>query len=117
MASAFASDFDEDYIMVDPNNATSSCPNDYLPAISSRINEISRDLRTLSLSIHDHPELGYKEFHAHRVLTEYFSQQDGWQVTSSAYDIKTAFIAVHDTGRKGSVVSFNAEYGMLYSRW
>lgn len=34
-------------------------------------------------------------------------------MTPSAYDIPTAFVAVFDSGRRGPVVSFNAEYGEL----
>lgn len=85
----------------------------YLDDVSSHIESLSEELRQISLSIHDHPELQYKEFHAHRVLTEYLSTQAGWEVTPSAYNIETAFVAVFDTGREGPVVSFNAEYGML----
>ncbi|KAK3706098.1 hypothetical protein LTR37_012925 [Vermiconidia calcicola] len=87
--------------------------NDYLDSISSHVEELSSDLRSISLDIHDHPELQYKEYHAHRVLTEYLKKQHGWNVTPSAYNIETAFVAVYDTGKKGPVVSFNAEYDAL----
>jgi hypothetical protein len=36
----------------------------------------------------------------------------GWKVTPSAYGIKTAFIAVYDSGNKGPIISYNAEYGV-----
>jgi hypothetical protein len=87
--------------------------NDYLDDVSKAIEDLSADLRTISLEIHDNPELQFKEFHAHDVLTKYMQDQEGWVVTPSAYGIKTAFVACYDTGRKGSVVSFNAEYGAL----
>ena len=86
--------------------------NSYLDAISQHIDHLSSDLRAISLSIHDNPELQYKEHHAHRVLTEHLQGCEGWDVTPSAYGIDTAFVAVYDTGRKGANVSFNAEYGM-----
>lgn len=88
---------------------------DYLDGICSTIDSLSDDLRTISLSIHDLPELQYKEYHAHHVLTEYVKQLEGWQVTPSAYDIDTAFVAVYDSGRTGATVSFNAEYGKSFS--
>jgi metal-dependent amidase/aminoacylase/carboxypeptidase family protein len=42
--------------------------------------------------------------------------QKGWKVKPSAYGIETAFIAEFDSGEKGSVISYNAEYGM-YLAW
>ncbi len=83
----------------------------YLDAISKHIEHLSDDLRTISLGIHDNPELQYKEFHAHHVLTEYLGKQDGCEVTQSAYGIQTAFVATFNSGKKGPTVSFNAEYG------
>lgn len=103
---------EDDYVMVEkaatPDMAGSK---EYLDTIDKHIESLSDDLRKISISIHDNPELQYKEFHAHKVLTEYLKKQE-WKVTPSAYGIETAFVAVYDTGRKGPVVSFNAEYGM-----
>ena len=102
---------DEEFVMVEsidlPDAAASK---DFLKAIGKHIEDLSDDLRHISLSIHDNPELQYKEYHAHRVLTEYLTKQD-WKVTPSAYGIDTAFVAVYDSGNDGPVVSFNAEYG------
>jgi metal-dependent amidase/aminoacylase/carboxypeptidase family protein len=56
-----------------------------------------------------------KEFIAHEALTKFISEQrhegQKWEVTPSAYGIGTAFVAVFDSGKRGPVVSFNAEYG------
>lgn len=104
----------DDFVMVSRDGsieATSS--NDYLKSISKHIEDISDDLRDISLSIHDSPELQFKEYHAHQVLTDYLKKQSGWTVTPSAYHIQTAFVAVFDSGKKGPVVSFNAEYDAL----
>ena len=102
---------DEEFVMVGsidlPDAAASK---DYLEAIDKHIDDLSDELRHISISIHDNPELQYKEYHAHKVLTEYLTKQN-WKVTPSAYGIDTAFVAVHDTGQDGPVVSFNAEYG------
>jgi hypothetical protein len=87
----------------------------FLTLVSSHIDSLSESLRVLSLDIHDHPEIRNKEFHAHEILTAFINEQklQDWTVTPSAYDIPTAFVAVFDSGRRGPVVSFNAEYGEL----
>ncbi|TKA80632.1 hypothetical protein B0A55_01862 [Friedmanniomyces simplex] len=104
---------EESYVMVGPGAEDPTDVPDYLTAIGSEVDNLSADLRTISLEIHDHPELQYKEYHAHKVLTEYLAQQPGWIVTPSAYGIGTAFVAVYEDGRQGPVVSFNAEYDAL----
>jgi len=88
---------------------------DFLTLVSDYIDSLSKPLRVLSLDIHDHPEVRNKEFHAHAILTAFIREQklQHWIVTPSAYGIATAFVAVFDSGRKGPVVSFNAEYGEL----
>lgn len=84
---------------------------EYLDFVSSYIDSISETLRPISLKIHDNPELNFEEFIAHETLTKFMKTRKGWEVTPSAYGIKTAFIAVYDTGKKGPVISYNAEYG------
>lgn len=91
----------DDFAMVEHEDAA----NPYLSSISSYIDKIHDELRRISLEIHDYPELQYKEFHAHEVLTRYLSGKSGWKVTPSAYDIATAFVAVYDSGKKGPVAS------------
>jgi hypothetical protein len=87
----------------------------YQALVSEHIDSLSKALRVLSLDVHDHPEIRNKEFHAHEILTSFVKEQklQDWIVTPSAYDIPTAFVAVFDSGRRGPVVSFNAEYGEL----
>ncbi|KAK5125383.1 hypothetical protein LTR85_000492 [Meristemomyces frigidus] len=107
----------EDFVMVEHDDEDAGeSPydgSDRLESISQYIESVSSSLRTMSLEIHDHPELQYKEHHAHKVLTKFLTAQDGWQVTPSAYGIETAFVAVYDSGKKGPTVSFNAEYDAL----
>ena len=79
--------------------------------VSSHIDSISDAMRPLSLKIHDNPEVNYKEYIAHKTLTDFMKTRKGWKVTTSAYDIPTAFIAQYDSGKKGPVISYNAEYG------
>jgi len=109
----------EDYVMVE-RDVTQAIASDRsvsssidVDLISRTIEEASDDLRRISLTIHDNPELQFKEFHAHEVLTEYLKGQSGWDVTPSAYGLKTAFVAIFDSKNTGPVVSFNAEYDAL----
>jgi hypothetical protein len=87
----------------------------WLALVSEHIDSLSKSLRVLSLDIHNHPEIRNKEFHAHEILTSFIKEQklQDWVVTPSAYGIATSFVAVFDSGRRGPVVSFNAEYGEL----
>ncbi|WPG98387.1 Hypothetical protein R9X50_00117700 [Acrodontium crateriforme] len=101
---------DDDFIMVDSTHVQGHP--DHLTSISAYIDQVKCQLRTaISLPIHDNPELQYKEYLAHHILTDFMKQQQGWKVTPSAYEIDTAFVAVYDGSRKGPTVSFNAEYG------
>ncbi|RMY84860.1 hypothetical protein D0862_11319 [Hortaea werneckii] len=102
-----------DFVMVERDASLPPGEDDLLPTMSKYVDSVSEELRTISLKIHDDPELQYKEHHAHSVLTNYMSQKPGWVVTPSCYDIETAFVAVYDSGKNGPTVSFNAEYDAL----
>lgn len=84
---------------------------DYFSDIDSFVDGIADVLWPVNKKIHDNPELGYKEFIAHDVLTSFMRSRRGWEVTSSAYGMATAWVAVYDSGKVGPVVSFNAEMG------
>ena len=118
---------DDDFVLIDEaallsqlttplaapyQTAFSSRTPKYISRINTFVDKISPVLRPLNLSIHDNPELGYREYHAHKVLTEFLASKKGWHVTPSAYGLETAFVAVFDSGSEGPVVSFNVEYGM-----
>ncbi|GME23833.1 Peptidase m20 [Neofusicoccum parvum] len=102
----------EDWVLVssDVVSDPTSAP-DYLAEIGSYIDSIADPLWPINKKIHDNPELGYKEYIAHEALTSFLKTQKGWKVTPSAYGMETAFVAVFDSGKKGPVVSFNAEMG------
>lgn len=85
---------------------------EYLGEISDCVDNIAEPLWPINKTIHDNPELGYKERIAHKVLTRFMEAQPGWKVTRSAYGIETAWVAVSDSGKKGPVISFNVEMGM-----
>lgn len=94
---------------------------DHTPLITHTITSLTPSLRSLSLAIHDDPELRYKEVHAHELLTEFMRKQreergQEWKVTPSAYGVGTAFVAVFEGEGEGEgpAVSFNAEYGMFF---
>ncbi|GBC10388.1 hypothetical protein RclHR1_00960005 [Rhizophagus clarus] len=86
---------------------------EYAKTIEEAINDKSKDLRSISLKIHEKPELGFEETFAHNLLVEYL-KDEGFKVTPSAYGIETAFIAEFSSkGGEGRVVSFNSEYDAL----
>jgi amidohydrolase len=79
-------------------------------AVCQVIDQVSEDLRGISLSIHANPELGFQEQHAHRLLTDYL-EHNGFAVTRGAYDMPTAFRA--EAGSGGPVVALLCEYDAL----
>nr|UWK20052.1 peptidase m20 domain protein [Trichoderma albolutescens] len=85
----------------------------YLDEISQAVDSLSEVFWPINKKIHDNPERGFKEFIAHDALTKFMKCQGGWAVTPSAYGMATAWVAVFDTGRRGPVVSFNAEMDCL----
>ncbi|GBC10389.1 hypothetical protein RclHR1_00960006 [Rhizophagus clarus] len=86
---------------------------EYANTAIKAIDDKSEDLRSISLKIHENPELSFKETFAHNLLVKYLKEQ-GFKVTPSAYGIETAFVAEFSSkGGKGRVVSFNSEYDAL----
>lgn len=83
----------------------------FLDPISQAVDSLLEEFWPINKKIHDNPERGFKEFIAHDVLTRFMKSQSGWVVTPSAYGMETAWVAVFDTGKRGPVVSFNAEMG------
>ncbi|KAI8361364.1 hypothetical protein B0O80DRAFT_380404 [Mortierella sp. GBAus27b] len=56
------------------------------------IEHVSQELRAISMEIHSNPELGYQEFKAHALLTDYLEKK-GFHVERKAFGIDTAFVA------------------------
>jgi amidohydrolase len=69
-----------------------------------------RELRSLSLKIHAHPELGYKEVEAAAWLGEYL-EKNGFRVERGIYGLPTAFRASYGKGRPS--IALLAEYDAL----
>ncbi|KAF5227877.1 hypothetical protein FAUST_11481, partial [Fusarium austroamericanum] len=85
----------------------------YTDTVSKYVDSLDKELWSINKNIHDNPELGYKEFKAHKLLTAYMKKQKGWKVTDTVGGIDTAFMAVFEGTGDGPVVSFNAEYDAL----
>ncbi|KAF9450012.1 hypothetical protein P691DRAFT_811259 [Macrolepiota fuliginosa MF-IS2] len=82
-----------------------------LETIEKRINELSDELRTLSLDIHAHPELGFEEYYAHDAYTT-FMKKHGWDVQEH-YHLETAWVATFEHGQGGRVIGVNSEMDAL----
>src|SRR5690606_13277712 len=76
---------------------------DDIDKLADRLLEVSHD-------IHEHPELGFEEHHAHRRLTDEL-ERAGLPVTRAAYDLPTAFDA--RVGAEGPTVAVICEYDAL----
>lgn len=105
---------DDDWVLLSPKRAAQPDPNttpDYLGAISSYVDGLDGALWPVNKTIHDHPELGFKEKIAAKALTDLLKTRPGWSVKLGVYGMETAWVAVWESGKKGTVVSFNAEMG------
>ena len=85
-----------------------------LDAVKDRIDRVVDDhadaLLAASHEIHAHPELGFEEHEAHRVLTDLLADA-GLAVTRGAYDLPTAFEAT--AGTQGPRIAVLCEYDAL----
>ncbi|KAI1330830.1 hypothetical protein F5Y16DRAFT_361312 [Xylariaceae sp. FL0255] len=102
---------EDDFVFITHDDVNDD--HDTLDGISQYIESIADELWRVNKKIHDNPELGFKEFIAHETLTSFMKTRAGWKVSPSVYGMATAWIAVCDSGRKGPVVSFNAEMDAL----
>ncbi|KAH6910583.1 aminoacylase 1-like protein 2 [Coprinopsis sp. MPI-PUGE-AT-0042] len=84
---------------------------DILKTIEEKIEEVNTEFRELSLDIHAHPELGYEEYHAHKVYTEFMTKH-GWTVDKS-FLLETAWRATYERGTGGRVIGINSEMDAL----
>lgn len=84
---------------------------DILATIEEKIKELDKELRELSLNIHAHPELGYEEYHAHEVYTNFMTKH-GWKVDKS-FHLATAWRATFERGSGGRTIGVNSEMDAL----
>ena len=83
---------------------------DLKTTVNKTIDAVKEELKTISKSIFDHPELGYEEHYAHNLLSEFLSKK-GFLVEKS-YKLQTAFRAVYDSG-VGPNLAVLCEYDSL----
>ncbi|PFH51128.1 hypothetical protein AMATHDRAFT_80419 [Amanita thiersii Skay4041] len=101
---------------------------DILQFIDKTINDLNQDLRTISVDIHSHPELKFKELyvhliplimpmtlcqysHAHDVLTQFMERQ-GFAVEKK-FHLETAWRATFSNGTGGRTIGINSEMDAL----
>lgn len=105
---------EDDYLLVclhEVRDSNMKSRLEYLADINDFIENAYNELWAINKKIHDNPELGYEEHKAHALLTSFLKSKKGWKVTTSAYGMDTAWVAVYDSGEKGPVVSLNVEMG------
>ncbi|KAK4513803.1 uncharacterized protein ATC70_005809 [Mucor velutinosus] len=81
-------------------------------SIESTIESIDKELRDISLKIHENPELGDQEFNACKILSDYMEEK-GFQVTREVAGLKTSFLAIFSNNESGRRVGFASEYDAL----
>ncbi|KAK4700517.1 Xaa-Arg dipeptidase, partial [Phenoliferia sp. Uapishka_3] len=97
---------------IDATTAFLPVPENEIATLSEAIDKLNGELRTLSLYIHDNPEVAWKEIKAHDALTK-FMEEHGFRVTRHAYGLATAWEATFEHGSGGPVVGFNSEMDAL----
>lgn len=80
--------------------------------ILEEIDNKKQELVDLSKYIWENPEIGYQEFKAKEVLTNYL-EKEGFEVDRNVANIDTAFIAVKNGKGKGPRVAIMSEYDAL----
>ncbi|KAK7042463.1 peptidase M20 domain-containing protein 2 [Favolaschia claudopus] len=93
-----------------------ACPDtvyreDILAAIEQTIKSLDKELRSLSLDVHSHPEIGYEEHRTHDVLTA-FMESHGFNVTRH-YALPTAWLSEFSNGSGGRTIGINSEMDAL----
>ncbi|OXB36825.1 hypothetical protein J007_03433 [Cryptococcus neoformans] len=96
-----------DLIPPDPSFVSEDVKN----TIFKTVDGLNDDMRKLSLTIHDNPELGFKEFQARKNLVTALKKL-GFNVSNPS-DLETAFVATYTRGSGGRTFGFNAEFDAL----
>jgi amidohydrolase len=80
-------------------------------AIRQAVDRLAGELETLSRTIHDHPELGYKEEKACGWLSDFLARH-GFKVERGVGGVETAFRGTLETGA-GPTIAIMCEYDAL----
>jgi metal-dependent amidase/aminoacylase/carboxypeptidase family protein len=79
-----------------------------LDSLDKSIAEVRDDLHDIQRALHAKPELAFEEHFAHDTCSAYMKKQ-GFQVTTSAHGLATAWRAEYEVGQGGPVVGYNSE--------
>lgn len=80
--------------------------------LHKKVNELDERLRKIALTIHENPELGYKEYKAVELLTNLL-KSEGFTVEKNIVDLETAFVATYTGEGKGPTIGLLCEYDAL----
>ncbi|KIJ65613.1 hypothetical protein HYDPIDRAFT_175005 [Hydnomerulius pinastri MD-312] len=83
-----------------------------MTTIGTTLDGIDSALRSLSLNLHDHPELMFEEKYAHDTLTD-FMESHGFVVTRQYLGLKTAWRAEFTHSKGGRTLGINSEMDAL----
>ncbi|CAO1615510.1 unnamed protein product [Parajaminaea phylloscopi] len=99
--------------------AKSDLMQDVSASIAAQIKSLDAELRDLSVTMHENPEVKWEEHKTHDLFVKYFQGKKGWKVTPHAYTLETAWEAVFEhspSGAKGQdllTIGFNSEMDAL----
>jgi amidohydrolase len=80
--------------------------------LTSKVDELSSTLLSVSHLIHDNPEIGNEEFFASETLTSLLSEH-GFSIERGLAGHETSFVARKSSGKEGPVIGYLAEYDAL----
>ena len=97
-----------------PPAVTADCKGAILVTKRNLFARVEEQRAALSMAddIYDHPELGFQEFHAQKVLTDYL-KDCGFQVELGTGGVETAFRAEFSNGQGGPRIGLLCEYDAL----
>lgn len=76
------------------------------------IDDHAAELFSMADEIFDNPELGFKEYHAAKLITDWLEDR-GYDVTRGVAGFDTAFKAVYTSGKGGTPIGLLCEYDAL----
>ncbi len=80
--------------------------------MNQTIQQMLPEMAAMSDNIFDHPELGFKEHHASKLLIDWLRAQ-GYELTAPVGGLETAFKATWQQGEGGPVIGLLCEYDAL----
>ena len=97
--------------------STSSRTSDGYRIISDAVEKLSGQLRQVSMQMHDHPEIAWKEVETGKLLSGFMAGMPGWSVKrSGAYGTKTGWEASFTQGTGGRTIGVGSTFSMPASQ-